>query len=130
MQQKHRAELSRQELFRDAAVALATVLLAFAAFDDITTDNDSNFILEWVVLAVCAVGLLIVSWRLLRSDHVWLGSVSLVVLVATVVAGSTIGLSSSPLQAAYLTIFAGLLWFLGLAATLTGLAWRRAAQPA
>ncbi|MEX2284085.1 MAG: hypothetical protein WEE89_16480 [Gemmatimonadota bacterium] len=128
MRQKHRAEPSRRELFRDAAVTLATVLLAYAAFDDITTDNSTNFTFEWVGLAVCGAWLLIVSWRLLRTDNFWLGSVSVVVLVAAVVAGSSIRPGTGPFQVEYLTTIAGLLWFLGLAAMLSGLAWRRADQ--
>ena len=130
MRQTHRAEPARGQLLRDAAVTFGTVLLAWAAFDDITTDNDTNFTIEWFALAMCGVWLLIVSWRLLRSEHRLLGSVSVVVIVATVIAGSTIGLSSSPLQAAYLTIFGGLLWFVGLAAILAGRAWRSADQHA
>jgi hypothetical protein len=126
----HRAERSRRQLLRDAAVTLATVLLAFAAFDDITTDTATTFTFEWVGLAVCGVWLLIVSWRLLRSRHRWLGSVSLVALVAAAGAGSAIRPGSGAFQTEYLTTIAALLWFLGLAGILTGQAWRRGDQHA
>ena len=122
-----RAEQSRRELLRDAALTLATVLLAVAAFDDITTDTATTFTFEWVGLALCGVWFVIVSWRLLRSEHRWLGAISAVALVATVGAGSTIRPGTGPLQLAYLITIAGLLWFLGLVAILTGQAWRRAA---
>jgi cation transport ATPase len=121
----HRAERSCPQLLRDAAVTFVTVLLAFAAFDDITTDTATTFTFEWVGLAVCAVWLLIVSWRLLRSEHRWLGSISAVALVVSVAAGSAIRPGTGPFQMEYLTTSAGLLWFLGLVAILTGQAWRR-----
>ena len=105
----HRAERSRRPLLRDAAGTLATVLLAFAAFDDITTDRATTFTFEWVALAVCGVWLLTVSWRLLRSEIRWLGAVSVVALVAAVGAGSTIRPGTGPFQIEYLTTIAGLL---------------------
>jgi peptidoglycan/LPS O-acetylase OafA/YrhL len=115
----HRAERSRRQLLGDAAVTLATVLLAFAAFDDITTDTATTFTSEWVGLAVCGAWLLIVSWRLLGSGHLRLGSISVVALVAAVGAGSAIRPGTGPFQIEYLTTIAGLLWFLGLAGILT-----------
>ena len=127
---RHLSERSRRQLLRDAAVTLATVLLAFAAFDDITTDTATTFTFEWVGLAVCGVWLLMVSWRLLRSEHWWLGSVSIVALVAAVGAGSAIRPGTGPFQIEYLTTAAGLLWFLALVGILTGQAWRRADQHA
>ena len=30
------------------------VFLAFAALDDITTDNDTNFTTEWIAVVLCA----------------------------------------------------------------------------
>ena len=72
----HCAERSRRQLLPDAAVTLVAVLLAFAAFDDITTDAGTTFTSESAGLAICAVWLLIVSWRMLRSGHRWLGLIS------------------------------------------------------
>jgi len=111
-------------------VTLAAVLLAFAAFDDITTDTATTFTFEWFGLAACGMGLVIVSWRLLRSEHRWLGSVSVVALVAAVGAASSIRPGTGPFQFEYLATIAGLLWFLGLAVILAGQAWRRADQHA
>ncbi len=126
----HRAERSRRQLLRDAAFTLATVLLAYAAFDDITTDRATTFTVEWVGLAMCGVWLLILSWRLLRGEHRWLGSVSVVALVAAVGAGSAIGPDTGPFQIEYLTTIAGLFWFLGLVGILTSQALRRADRTA
>jgi cation transport ATPase len=126
----HRAERSRRQLLRDAAVTLATVLLAFAAFDDITTDTATTFTVEWVALAVCSVWLLIVCWRLFHGEHRWLGGVSVVALVAAVAAGSAIRPGTGPFQIEYLTTIVALLWFLGLAGILASQAWRRTNQQA
>lgn len=130
MTRGHRAERSRRQLLREAAVTLATVLLAFAAFDDITTDRASTFTVEWVALGVCSVWLLTVSWRLVRSEHRWLGFVSVVALAGAAGAGSTIRPGTGSFQIEYLTTIAGLFWFLGLVGILTGQAWRRADQHA
>jgi peptidoglycan/LPS O-acetylase OafA/YrhL len=124
----HHAERSRRQLLLDAAITLATVLLAFAAFDDITTDRATTFTFEWVGLAVCGVWLLIVSWRLLRSERRWLGSLSVLALFAAVGAGSAIRPGTGPFQVEYLTTIAGLLWFLGLVGILARQAWRRSEQ--
>jgi peptidoglycan/LPS O-acetylase OafA/YrhL len=121
----HRSERSRRQLVRDAAVTLAAVLLAFAAFDDITTDSAATFTFEWIGLAVCGLWLALVSWRLLRSENRWLGLISMAALVAAVGAGSTIRPTTGAFQVEYLTTIAGLLWFLGLAGILTAQAWRR-----
>ena len=128
----HRAERSRRQLLRDAAVTLAAVLLAFAAFDDITTDTATTFTVEWAGLALCGVWLLIVCWRLLRSEHRWLGAISMFALIAAVGAGSAIRPGTGPFQIEYLTTIAGLLWFLALVGILAGQAWRWPidAQPA
>jgi hypothetical protein len=101
-------------------VTFATVLLAFAAFDDITTDSATTFTVEWFGLAVCGVWLLMVSWRLSWTEHPWLGSVSVVALAAAVGAGSSIRRGTGLFQVEYLTTIARLLWFLGLVAILTG----------
>jgi hypothetical protein len=123
MTNEHRAERWRQWL-RDAAVTLAAVVLAFAAFDDITTDRAATFTVEWVGLAMCAAWLFALSWRLVRSEHRRLGFISLIALVVVVGAGSTIRAGIDPFRAEYLTTMAGLLWFLALAGILAGQAWR------
>jgi len=126
MKYGHRPEPSRSQLLRHAAVTLGAVLLAFAAFDDITTDTDTSFTVEWFALALCGVWLLSVAWRLFQSEHRWLGSISVVALVAAVGAGSLISAGVGSFEIGYLTTIAALLWFLALAGILTGQAWRQA----
>lgn len=121
----HHAERTRRLLLRDAAITFAVVLLAVAAFDDITTDHAATFVIEWIALGGCGLWLLTVSWRLLRRGHRWLGSISAVALVAAVGAGSRIRPGIEPLQIEYLLTAAALVWFVALAAILTGQAWWR-----
>lgn len=120
----HGAGLSRSQLLRDGLLTLIAVLLAFAALDDITTDNATTFTFEWLGLGVCAAWLLTVSWRLVRGKDRWLGSVSVIALVVAVGAGSTIRPGTGPFQVAYLATMAGLVWFLGLAGILATRGWR------
>ena len=126
----NRAGQSRGLLLRDAVLTVTAVMIAFAAFDDITTDTDTNFTFEWLGLGVCATWLLIVSWRLLRGGHRWLGSVSVIVLVVTVGAASTIRPGTSPFRVEYLATIAGLVWFLGVGGILAIRAWRLPQQDA
>ena len=119
-----RAGQSRGMLLRDALLTFTAVLIAFAAFDDITTDTATTFAFEWLGLVVCAAWLLIVSWRLVRGEHRWLGSMSVIVLVAAVAAGSTIRPGPGPFRIEYLATIAGLIGFLGLGGILATRAWR------
>lgn len=116
-------------LLRDAAITFVVVLLAFAAFDDITTDRATTFVPEWIALAVCGLWLLTVSWRVLRSGHGRLGSISVVALVAFVAAGSGIRPGTNPFQMEYLLTAGALVWFVALAGILTGQALLRPAAP-
>lgn len=109
---------SRGQLLRDAVLTFGAVLLAFAAFDDITTDAATTFTFEWLALGGCAVWLLAVTWRLVRAGHRWLGSMSAIVLAVGVAAGSTIRPGTGPFQVEYLATTAGLIWFLGLSGIL------------
>ena len=123
-----RTALTRKQLVFHAALTVAAVLIAFAAFDDITTDTDTSFAFEWAGLAMCAAGLATVSWRLLHGGYRRLGITSLAALAAAVTAGTVIGAGTTPFQAQYLITVAGMLWFLSLAAILTILAGARGAR--
>jgi len=65
-----------------AAVTLLATVTAFAAFDDITTGNETDYTYEYIGLIGCALWLLFVSVRLLRTRHAMLGAISLVALAA------------------------------------------------
>jgi hypothetical protein len=110
----NRAGKSRGQVLRDGALTFAAALIAFAAFDDITTDIATTFTFEWLGLGVCAAWLLAVSWRLVRGGHRWRGSVSVIALVVAAGAGSTIRPGTNPFRIEYLAPIAGLVWFLGL----------------
>ena len=126
MTRGHRPEATRRQLLRDALVTVAAVLLAFAAFDDITTGTDTNFTFEWAGLAVCAGALLSVCWRLVRREQWWLASISGVVLTGAVGAGALVRPGVHAFRIEYLMIVAGYFWFLVLAAILTSRALRQA----
>jgi len=69
---------------RVAVLTIVALLLAFCAFDDITTGNESSFITEYAALLLCAFWLLFVSVRLLRGAHRFLGAISLFALAGGV----------------------------------------------
>ncbi len=94
----------------------AAVVLAFAAFDDITTDRDTDFTVEYAVLAACALWLCVASIRLLSGRHRRLGGVSLVALAGALWAQRGIGPGMTPdLWPEYLVMIAAFLWFGALA---------------
>ena len=76
------ADPASHRLQRDAVITIGVLLLVFAAFDDITTDNATSFPLEYTILAAAAMWVLFVAGRLLRSGERLLGGVSLVALAA------------------------------------------------
>jgi hypothetical protein len=100
---------------RDAMLTVFAVLLAFAAFDDITTGNESDFTTEYAVLVLCAVWLLFVCIRLLRNSHQVLGGISLVALAAGIWSQRAIGPGIIPgLWTEYVVMAAAFLWFAAL----------------
>jgi hypothetical protein len=124
------AESSRSRadaLIRDAIVVIFLLLLAFAAADDITTDNDTNFTLEYGALLGCWLGLTVVAVGLWRRGQRAVAAVSFVVLPTVLWAGSQAihpGIGPGDWMA-YLAVLAGFLWF-GVLATLLLTRWWRA----
>jgi hypothetical protein len=102
------------------AVGIGVVLLlAFAAFDDITTDHDASFALEYAVLAGCALWLFVIAGRLLLEGRRALGAGSLVALAGAVWAQADVGPGIVPGPwPGYLTTAVAFLWFAGLAVVL------------
>lgn len=68
---------SESRLLSMAAITSLALLLAFAAFDDITTDNATTFRVEYTFLVACSGWLLFVAWSLIRGAHLVLGLASL-----------------------------------------------------
>jgi hypothetical protein len=112
-------------LLRDAALTFVAVLLAFAAFDDITTGREPDFTTEYVVVLACAGVLLLVSIRLLRSAHQVLGGISLLALAGALWSQRAVGPGLVPgLRAEYVVAASALLWFAALSLILLVLGWR------
>jgi hypothetical protein len=111
---------------RDAVLTAVAVLLAFSAFDDITTGNESSFTTEYAALLLCAVWLLFESIRLLRGGHRLLGGISLFALPGGVWSHRVIAPSSVPgLWTEYVVMAVAFLWFAGLSLILAGLTRRQ-----
>lgn len=116
---------ARQYLVSGLAT-LAALLLIFAAFDDITTDNATTFRTEYAFLLACAGWLIFLAVRLLRARHQLLGGASLVAVGAGVWAQRAIGPGIVPgFRAEYVVATAAYLWFVALAIGLVWLARRR-----
>ena len=113
---------------RDGVVTLIAVALAFMAFDDITTDNDTNFVLERAMLIASACWFAWVSWRLVRHGRRTLGEISLCVAILAAFAQQTIGAGIVPgLWTGWVISVLGLVWFAILGGVLM---WQnRAATP-
>jgi hypothetical protein len=107
---------------RDAVLTIVALLLAFCAFDDITTGNESSFTTEYAALLFCAVWLLFVSVRLLRGAHRLLGGISLFALAGAVWSHRVVAPGSVPgLWTEYVVMAVAFLWFAGLSLILAGL---------
>lgn len=130
MAEPNPAGASRGVQLRDGVLTFAAVMVAFAAFDDITTDPAATFTVEWAALGVCAVWFLFVSWRLAQDGHPWLGGMSAVALAVGLLAGSQIRPGIDRLGIAYLATLATLVWFVGLSGILATRSWWERPQPA
>lgn len=120
-------------LLRQAGITLAVVMLAVAALDDITTDTATAFPLERTALVGCGIWFLLVAMRLWRQGHRLIGVLSLTFLAAAALAQPMVGQGIAPTPLAYVAYFvtvAALAWFLALAGTLAGFAWRQTRQAA
>jgi len=110
---------------RDGLVTVGVLLLVFAAFDDITTDNATTFRLEYTILLACAGWLLVLALRLLRQRHYGLGAVSLLALAGAVVAQRAIRPGITPgFWTEYVVATAVYVWFFALSWLLLWRGWR------
>ena len=126
----HVAETDRL-LLSHSLISLVALLLVFAAFDDITTDNATQFTVESAVLAACAIWFAFVAVRLTRLGHRTLGMLSVLALVGALWGQRGIRPGITPgLWLEYLVTAGAFLWFLLLVAILAWLGWRGAARGA
>jgi len=112
-------------LIVDGFVTLAFIVLAWLAFDDITTDNATSFPVEYTCLLACAIWCLVVAVRLATKGRFILGTASALALVAAVWGQRSIGSGTVPSwQPQYVATVAAIIWFLSLAAVLIVLGFR------
>jgi len=92
-------------------ITLAAMALAMLALDDITTDNATQFPVEYGILTVCAAWLLSVAWPLWRSGSRRNAALILASLaVATLLCAGGIGHKRDGGWAAYWPQYVVLLW--------------------
>ncbi len=109
---------------RDAVVTFVILLLVFAAFDDITTDNATAFPVEYTFLAISAIWLAFVSVQLMRNQHQVLGGLSLAALAAGIWGQGGVGPGITPgWWPEYVATVAACLWFWVLCLILFWYAW-------
>ena len=102
-------DAASRRLRRDAVVTIAALLLVFAAFDDITTDNATSFPLEYTILVASAIWLLFIAVRLMRHGHGLLGGISLLALASAVW-----GQRAAGFKPEYLAVMVACGWFCAL----------------
>jgi hypothetical protein len=120
-------------LIVDGFVTFAFLVLAWLAFDDITTDNATSFTVEYTCLLACAIWCLVVAVRLAAKGHFILGTASALALGAAVWGQRSIGPGTVPSwQPQYVATAAAIVWFVSLAVVLVVLGFRtdRARSPA
>jgi hypothetical protein len=109
-----------QTFFRNGVVTSVALLLVYAAFDDIATDNATAFPVEYSLLVVCGAWLFFVAWDLVRRGYRFPGGVSVLAAAAAVwgqraiVPGGAPGfrLEAGTLIVAYLWFWALSFWLL------------------
>lgn len=100
----------------NAIITAVAALLAFAAMDDITSDHDANLTVERVAVALCLGWFAWMSWRFVAARRRWLGTVSVALLGAAVLAQRYIGPGQAPtLMSAHAVALLCLVWFLAVA---------------
>jgi hypothetical protein len=124
----HQIEIRRTRstgFFRDGVITGVALLLTFAAFDDITTDNATTFLVEYSMLFACGAWLAFVALRLLRTGRPLVGGLSATAILMAVWALRAIGPGVVPgFWLEYVVISGAYLWFWCVSAMLLWLGWR------
>jgi len=124
-QELNSPSVADNRLFAHAAITVVALLLIYAAFDDITTDNATTFHAEYTFLVGCAGWLLFLAWSLIRGAHRALGFSSLVALASALWAQHGIGPGMvARLRPEYIVMPAAYLWFWALAGAMLWLGYR------
>jgi hypothetical protein len=110
-------------LIRDGTLTFAALVLSFAAFDDITTDKETDFALEHGAVLVCTGWLFVVTFWLIRASRGVLGAISFVLLVGTL--WGQIGPGITPgLWPVYTLTASAFVWFMVVSVVLVVSGWR------
>jgi hypothetical protein len=64
---------TKRPFLRDGLISLAALFLAYAALDDITTDNATSFPVEYTLLIACAAWFAFLAARMIRRRYRTLG---------------------------------------------------------
>ena len=124
-QELNSASAAGSRLLSNATITLVALLLVFAAFDDITTDNATTFLVEYTFLVGCAGWLLFVAWSLIRGGHRALGFSCVVALASALWAQHGIGPGMvARLRPEYIVMPAAYFWFWALAGAMVWLGYR------
>ena len=112
-------------VFSNAVITVVVLVLIYAAFDDITTDDATTFRVEYTCLIVSAGWLLFFASSLIRGGHRTLGVASLVALAGALWAQRAIGpRMPAGLRPEHIVLIAAYLWFWVLAGATLWRAWR------
>jgi len=110
-------------LFVQAIVTLAFAALAWLALDDITTDNSTGFLPEYLLLTAAGVWYLVVAHKLFGEGRRVFGAASVIAVAAAVwVASDGLGHKRdggwSVFWPEYSVMLAAWLWFLAMSLVL------------
>ena len=114
----------RKNFLGSGLLTAGALLLVYAAFDDITTDNATAFPVEYSLLALCAGWLLVLTFRLLSARRLALGWMSLAALAGALWAQPAIVRgAASGWRTEYTVIIAAYVWFWLVTAALIRSGW-------
>jgi len=117
--------LSKSSYLVYGAVTLAAVLGSYAAFDDITTGDETSLTLEYSFLALSSVWCLRLASKLMGSGHFALGLASALVVVAALWGRTSIQPGTVPSwEPQYVATVFALGWFFLLSVYLMAMGWK------
>ena len=114
----------RKNFLGSGLLTAGALLLVYAAFDDITTDNATAFPVEYSFLALCAAWLLVLGIRLVRAQRPMFGWISIAAVAAALWAQRALGPAMvAGWRTEYTVITAAYVWFWFVAAALIRWGW-------
>ena len=112
LQNRPRPDSNPGMLIIGGFITLAAVLMAYAAFDDITTDDAATFTVEYIILIFCTSWILFVSIILLIKRKLIIGTASFAVLAVVIWGQQTIGPATiAGFKTGHIAMLTSLGWF-------------------